>query len=149
MLFRSDPLRIVIEETDGLSWPWAWYLRGVPGVVYASRAAVPNSVTPASMAILLPESMAAYPELVTGRQVIPYHHRWWFPEEGYKSTTPSSLVQGLLSGRLLADWVEFERHHIAPETLGSFDARLLYPVGVAPASGIPTGAGGGLGAGGR
>jgi hypothetical protein len=61
--------------------------------------------------------------------VRPYHHRWSFPEDGYKGTTWSSFLTRLSNGRLFAQWAEFLRNRI-PESwvLGwSLDGIALIP----------------------
>lgn len=126
----ARPVRIVVEETDGLSWPWAWYFRGVPNVAYVSAARLATDATPDALLIALPETLAAYPEIASGREVVAYRHRWWFPEERYKSITLGQFVSGVLSGALPRDWARFLWSRIPPDRLGSFDARVVFPLGV-------------------
>ena len=123
-------LRIVVEETDGLSWPWAWYLRGLPGVSYVAASAVAATAattTTDAVVIALPETIAAHPELSADREVVPYRHRWWFPEERYKTITLSEFMSGVVSGALPRDWATFVWSQIPVDRLGSFNAEVVFP----------------------
>jgi hypothetical protein len=60
-------------------------------------------------------------------ETIPYHHRWWFPEEGYRATTWSNFFNRLVNGRLLEQWYEFTDDRIPKDTLGALDGEALLP----------------------
>ncbi|MYE31699.1 MAG: hypothetical protein F4X80_03365 [Chloroflexi bacterium] len=57
----------------------------------------------------------------------PYVHRWWFPEAGYRATTFESLIEGLGSGELIADWVDFLAGGVPEETIGALRGEVLFP----------------------
>jgi hypothetical protein len=127
-------LQVVVDESEALPWPWAWYLRDVPFVGYLPASSF-ATVAPGSLVIALRSTTAAYPAL---REVRPdartYRHRWWFPEEGYKAYDTGSKLgtlrkvwAGVWSGELPADWAEFARGRIDASTLGSLDGDVLFP----------------------
>ena len=123
----ANPLRIVVEETDGLSWPWAWYLRGVPGVSYSAAAQLATHATPDTLVIALPETLAGEPGIAEGRAVVPYRHRWWFPEEGYRSFTWTKLGNGLLDGSLPKYWAQFMWSRGDAASIASLDGEIYFP----------------------
>ena len=127
-------LQVVVDESEALPWPWAWYLRDVPFVGYLPASSF-ATVVPGSLVIALRSTTAAYPAL---REVRPdartYRHRWWFPEEGYKAYDTGSKLgtlrkvwAGVRSGELPADWAEFARDRVDASTLGSLDGDVLFP----------------------
>jgi hypothetical protein len=131
---------IIVDGSLGLAWPWAWYLRDLPNVSYPSGDAVAAAATPEAALLVLPESVTD--AVRAGRVSEVYHHRWWFPEDGYRATTWSGLGNGILSGRLPRAWVEFVTRHIAVDQIGSQDAEFLLPMGVSvPAGTVPGGDG--------
>jgi hypothetical protein len=62
----------------------------------------------------------------------PYQHRWWFPESGYRSLTPGSLLSGIRNGSLLNDWQQFYVDRIEQSEIGSIDGVVLFPRTTAP-----------------
>ena len=56
-----------------------------------------------------------------------YRHRWWFPESGYRQTSPSFLLSGIADGSLPADWWAFLLNRVDVSTLGSLDGEVLFP----------------------
>ena len=123
---KQQQLVIVVDDSEGASWPWAWYLRDLP-VVYANAANVAKSAGDGDAVILaLPATMQALPELRgrlgSGER---YQHRWWFPEEGYRRATLDDVIRG----RLIGDWVSFAKRRIPVEQIGAMEAEALFPPG--------------------
>ncbi|MNC95665.1 hypothetical protein D3C83_128400 [compost metagenome] len=58
-----------------------------------------------------------------------YHHRWWFPEDGYRSITFGSFVTGVVTGSLPAKWLRFVITHIHPDEVVAIGGEVLYPLG--------------------
>ena len=131
-------MSIVVDGGLGLAWPWAWYLRDLPNVSYPSGEAVAAAARPTAALLVLPESINE--AVRAGRVTKTYHHRWWFPEEGYRGLTGSRLWDGIRSGELPGAWIEFVTRHIAVDQIGAQDAEFLLPVGTAPADTTPDGA---------
>jgi uncharacterized protein (TIGR03663 family) len=121
------PLAVVVDDSEGASWPWAWYLRDLPNVSYLPAASVASSAHEQTMVLAIPGSLVNAPALseraaASGQR---YHHRWWFPEEGYKQVSASHV----LSGRVLGSWVRFMANRVPPERLGALDGVALFPGG--------------------
>lgn len=111
---QGKKLPITVDAYDSFTWPWAWYLRDYTSVAYPDLSVYANS--PAGLASLTqpwvlllnandPAAQAvvnAFPgQFGPGER---YHHRWWFPEEGYRATTASSLLARLRDGSEFRRW---------------------------------------------
>ena len=126
---RPGPIPVVIDTTSSLTWPWAWYLRDHPDVRYlpaesVRAAAYPEDAIVITSNITLPYNDPLRERFAYGR---PYVHRWWFPEAGYRATTFESLIEGLGSGELIADWVDFLAGGVPEETIGALRGEVLFP----------------------
>lgn len=122
-------LSIFVDSSDGATWPWAWYLRHL-NVAYADPAYIQQYATPKTLILALPNTLSSLPQLrEQAGEVRPYHHRWAFPEDGYKGTTWSSFLTRLTNGRLEQQWYEFMLHRIPEQwVLGwSLDGIALIP----------------------
>lgn len=122
-------LSIFVDSSEGATWPWAWYLRHL-NVAYADPQYIQQYATSKTVILALPNTLASLPQLrEQAGEVRPYHHRWAFPEDGYKSTTWSSFLTRLVNGRLLAQWYEFKLNHVPKQwVLGwSLDGIALIP----------------------
>ncbi|MBX7112147.1 MAG: TIGR03663 family protein [Dehalococcoidia bacterium] len=122
-------LSIFVDSSDGATWPWAWYLRHL-NVAYADPAYIQQYATPKTLILALPNTLSSVPQLrEQAGEVRPYHHRWAFPEDGYKGTTWSSFLTRLSNGRLEQQWYEFMLHRIPEQwVLGwSLDGIALIP----------------------
>lgn len=122
-------LSIFVDSSEGATWPWAWYLRHL-NVAYADPAYIQTYATPKTVILALPGTLTPIPQLrEQAGEVRPYHHRWAFPEDGYKSTTWSSFLTRLSNGRLAAQWYEFMLHRVPEQwVLGwSLDGIALIP----------------------
>ncbi|HXH20983.1 MAG TPA: flippase activity-associated protein Agl23 [Dehalococcoidia bacterium] len=130
-------LPIVVDSSDGFSWPWAWYLREYTQVQYLD---VRNNFKPAPDAVLLvARSNTAYVDSA-GYSTTPYRHRWWFVEESYRKLGPGEDLGDLLklgdnvwnaltSSRTLGDLWHYWlwRRPVSPRTVGSVDAVAYFP----------------------
>lgn len=121
--------QVFVDNTDSLTWPWAWYLRDL-NVRYADgdfyRQAEPE---PGTILILARGTLPDFaPERKQFEPPVYYLHRWWFVEDGYRATTWSSLAAGLRDGSLPRRWLEFARHRTSPDTLGALEGEVLFPL---------------------
>ena len=125
---RSE-LPVLVDTTASLSWPWAWYLRDYPQAVYASDDTLLDGDVPADGVVIVAGStLARRPQLRDGyARSLPYRHRWWFPEDGYRAATPGNLLAGLRDASLLVDWFDFYSGRVDAETLGALEAEVLLP----------------------
>ena len=57
-----------------------------------------------------------------------YIHRWWFREQGYKTSSFGSLFEGLRSGELLGDWASFVADRTEEESLGTLRGEVWFPL---------------------
>ncbi|MEZ4554364.1 MAG: TIGR03663 family protein [Dehalococcoidia bacterium] len=122
-------LSIFVDSSEGATWPWAWYLRDLD-VAYADPAYIQQYATPKTVIVAMQGTISSIPELrEQAGEVRPYHHRWAFPEDGYRGTTWSNLLTRLSNGRLVEQWYEFMLHRIPEQwVLGwSLDGVALIP----------------------
>lgn len=103
---------IVVDANDAFTWPWAWYLRNYHNVSYIDLAVYLNgqgAFKPQPKSILLVNNadrsiISQFPgQFGAG---VPYHHRWWFPED-YRGTTAGSFLRSLTDGVTWARWWGF------------------------------------------
>jgi hypothetical protein len=117
-------LFVIVDDSEGASWPWAWYLRDLSNVSYLPAASIATQAHPHTLVLANPASLST-PELsarsADGQR---YHHRWWFPEEGYKQVS----VEHVLSGGVLGSWVRFMANRIPEDRLGSLNGVALFPI---------------------
>lgn len=121
--------QVYIDNTDSLTWPWAWYLRGL-NVRYAD-ADFFRETDPEPGVVLILARGTLHEFAASRRQSEPpvyYRHRWWFVEDGYRATTWGNLASGVLDGSLPRRWLEFARHRTSPDTLGALEGEVLYPL---------------------
>ncbi|MQC28035.1 MAG: TIGR03663 family protein [Chloroflexi bacterium] len=119
---------VVVDTTASLSWPWAWYLRGRT-VRYLDAEAI-RSEPPSGRAIVIVAGdtlSASDPMRARFAPAIPYRHRWWFPEQGYKSARFGSVARGIADGSLPRAWWHFVLHRIDRSAIGSLDGEVLFP----------------------
>ena len=126
---RPDPVTIVVDTTSSLTWPWAWYLRDQPDVRYLAADSVrageyAEDAIVITSSTTLPHDAALRQRFAFGR---PYVHRWWFPEAGYRTISVTSLLEGLGSGELIADWADFIAGGVPEDSLGALRGEVLFP----------------------
>lgn len=120
--------QVFVDNTDSLTWPWAWYLRDLnvryaDGDFFRQADAEPG-------AILILARGTLHDLAPPRKQMEPpvyYLHRWWFVEDGYRATTWGGLASGLRDGSLPRRWLEFARHRTSPDTLGALEGEVLFP----------------------
>ena len=120
---------IQIDQTNGFTWPWSWYLRNHPNIDYPIYNSGPIEQTITADVILVHSSnnkVSSDRIISSGFKngvIIP--HRWWFPEYTYREVSIKKIA-GSISDmdswhRLLSYW--FHRDGVA-ENIGSEDAYL-------------------------
>lgn len=123
---------VVVDSTDGFTWPWAWYLRKYKDVAYTE---VKNDYVPKPGAVLFVSNAQGQLTSLAGQYEpgIPYHHRRWFPEE-YRGEngvyTTHDFFGDLFSVDGLSYWLDFwvRRTLPAPEP-GRVDGNAYFPIG--------------------
>lgn len=132
----GDAQPIVVDTAYALTWPWAWYLRRYTDVRYEEVATLHAADVPSTAVIVVANSTPLDPALVAGHAQPPrvYHHRWWFPEEGYRSLTAGIVWRAARDGSLVRRVGRFVWRHVPERTLGSVDGTVWFP---APGGGAP------------
>ena len=119
---------VVVDTSSSLSWPWAWYLRDVT-VNYLSPDAIRAGEFDATAILIVERSTLPPGGALRDRYTVvePYQHRWWFPEEGYRATSLSSLADDLAGGVLFDRWLTFLIERVDETSLGSLNGEVLFP----------------------
>jgi uncharacterized protein (TIGR03663 family) len=117
-------LPIVVDSSDGFTWPWAWYLRDYDRVGYIAfdgdYRPPANSVVLANAGNFASVDQAAYDR---ERR---YVHRAWFPE-AYKSVSLADFLSSTVESGTLARWWDFlARRDFEPE-IGHIDGIVYFP----------------------
>ncbi len=93
---QEGGLPITIDQTSGFTWPWAWYLRGQPGVSYPSYENSALDSAPDTPVLVLHSNNQDDPQGVLdaaytdGERI---RHRWWFPESTYRGLTLGKFIK--------------------------------------------------------
>ena len=123
--------QVYVDNTDSLTWPWAWYLRDV-SVRYADGDFFRQADGEPGAILIL--ARGTLHELAPSRRQseppVYYLHRWWFIEDGYRATTWGALASGVRDGSLPRRWLEFARYRTSPDTLGVLEGEVLFPLPV-------------------
>jgi len=141
---RGRDLRIVVDATDGFSWPWAWYLRDFRRVAYPCYSTDPGcsrpSTPPEADVVFVNARNLDWARRVLGDAFVEgprYPHRWWFPEP-YRGLTLRRAWEGLRDRgawrRALDYWLyrRFGVHADPVQSLGSVDGVVFYRKGLVP-----------------
>ena len=131
---RARGAPVIVDTTASMTWPWAWYLRDLPDVRYLPAAEVRGAEAPEG-AVLVSAAATLAPDWPQGDRFgppRPFVHRWWFEEGGYKGSSFGSLLRGLRSGDLLADWASFVAGRTGVESLGALRGEVRFPRGAGP-----------------
>lgn len=127
----GNKMPIVVDSTDGYTWPWAWYLRHYTAVSYTT---ISQGYTPPQGAILLISRGAAANVNLNGQygDGIPYHHRRWFPEE-YRGPggnySPQDFFTDLVSKSAWSTWLDYWVRRTPPAEIGTVDGVAFFPKG--------------------
>ena len=120
---------ITIDSRSGFSWPWAWYLRNFKRATFVSLehdseqydSTIPVQVVHVqNQEIIEPKLGDKFGEGVLIK------HRWWFPEDTYRSVTPRSFVGGLVdrgAWRSITNYLLYRKLNLP---LGSEDAYVYF-----------------------
>jgi predicted membrane-bound mannosyltransferase len=93
----NEPL-IIIDQTNGFTWPWSWYLRNYTNVKYPklqSESYEPHEQ--ASIVVVHSSNHLAADKALSEnyKKVGKIPHRWWFPEHTYRDLNAINLVTKL------------------------------------------------------
>ncbi len=146
---RGRDLPIVVDQQDGFTWPWAWYLRDYKSVSYANitdnydpRQGRTDGVLPVMLILtgnVSKVNVAGYEPGIT------YHHRRWFPEEyrgrGADGTyTTGDFFGDVFNPSVWGDWLDFwVRRTLPASEPGTVDAVAFFPTGAGVVDTTPKG----------
>lgn len=123
---------VVVDSSDGFTWPWAWYLRRYKSVNYTN---VGSGFQPAPGAVMfIANSNSANVKVGDLYEpAIAYHHRRWFPEayrdvDGHYSTHDS--FRDVVDIDRLRTWLDFwVRRTLPANEPGTVDGLAFFPKG--------------------
>lgn len=119
---------VLVDQTLSLSWPWAWYLRDLPARYAPAETFQAGDFEEGTILVVLRGSLPAdHPRRVEYAEQRLYHHRWWFPEETYRSITWRSFGERMFDGSLPRRWIEFALHRIDEREIGALHGEVLFP----------------------
>jgi hypothetical protein len=124
----NGPRAAVVDTTASLTWPWAWYLRDET-VSYLPPSAIARGNVGTNVILIVADGTLPASSTLRARYdaPIPYHHRWWFPEEGYRAANFSNIAHGLADGSLERKWWHFLLDRISVSQVGSLNGQVLFP----------------------
>jgi len=139
---QDKNVSIVVDSTEGYTWPWAWYLRDYTKVSWTGITA--GYTPPTANSILLIDKSNANNVQLGGNygEGITYHHRRWFPEDyrgidGKYSTR--DFFTDLFSTADLRHWLDYWVRRTPPSQLGTVDGVAFFPKGFADIPKAPVG----------
>jgi uncharacterized protein (TIGR03663 family) len=119
---------VIVDTTASLSWPWAWYLREVPAGYLPGEGIRRGEIAEDAILIVAQYTLDRHHRLRQRyEEAVPYRHRWWFPEEGYRRMTWGRFTGGLRDGSLPGAWLAFMTGRIDRQSIGSLDGEVLFP----------------------
>ena len=121
--------KIVVDSTDGFTWPWAWYLRDYKNVEYP--AIQPDYQAPANAIVIANKNNASDVHVTGDYDQTPFHHRRWFPED-YRGAdgkySSRDFFKDLFSGES-SYWLDYWVRRTIPSPLGEVDSIAFFPKG--------------------
>ena len=116
----------VIDQTNGFTWPWSWYLRNHKNVLYTNlNPESYNSHNQAAMVMVHSSNHLAADRALSKDYTAPVRipHRWWFPEHTYRDLNTLSLINKLVDIKHWNTYIEYWlfRKNVG-ESIGSEDA---------------------------
>ncbi|HXK34091.1 MAG TPA: SMP-30/gluconolactonase/LRE family protein, partial [Dehalococcoidia bacterium] len=127
----GSKLPIIVDSSDGFTWPWAWYLRDYDGVGYQDLSCDAPPDTSQQPIILAARDAGTCLQLGEGyAEGVPYHHRRWFPEEYRKGADFSmrDFWSDVVQWSTWEGWLDYwvRRTLPAPEP-GTVDGIAFFP----------------------
>ena len=89
----------VIDQTNGFTWPWSWYLRNYKNVQYPKlNPESYSSDNEAAMVMVHSSNHLAADRALSKDYTTPIRipHRWWFPEHTYRNLNTLELFKKLV-----------------------------------------------------
>jgi uncharacterized protein (TIGR03663 family) len=117
-------LPIVVDSSDGFTWPWAWYLRDYDRVGYI---AIDGDYRPPDNSVVLANAgHVQNVEQTAYEREVRYSHRAWFPE-AYKSVSFGEFLSSIFESGTLATWWDFLARREFEQEIGHIDGVAYFP----------------------
>lgn len=102
---HMSPAKVTIDQTNGFTWPWTWYLRNHLSASFPQLTDTSDLSDTDSDILLIHSNNRISADTTLPEEFsegITYPHRWWFPEDTYRNlnimdhlTDRASLVESL------------------------------------------------------
>ena len=102
---HMSPAKITIDQTNGFTWPWTWYLRNHLSASFPQLTDTSDLSDTDSDILLIHSNNRISADMTLPEEFsegITYPHRWWFPEDTYRNlnimdhlTSRASLLESL------------------------------------------------------
>ena len=129
-----NSLPITIDQTSGFTWPWAWYLRGRPGISYPTFSNANLQQSPDSSLVLVhSQNLSEVNDVLIGdfTEAGRVRQRWWFPESTYRGLTIGKFFSGLVDRQTWRDAMDYFLYRDGVrDRLGTEDAYLYVQRGL-------------------
>ena len=117
---------IQIDQTNGFTWPWSWYLRNRPNVGYPvyNSGPIEQKITADVILVHSANNDVSSNQIISSgfKNGVRIPHRWWFPEYTYREISFKKIAGSISDlsswNRLLSYW--FHRDGVS-ENIGSED----------------------------
>ena len=124
----GDAARVVIHTDQSMTWPWAWYARGLDVLYVEAEQITTETLLPTDIVISTRGYVSGRPEVrAMYQEGLQYPHRWWYPEVNYRGVTVEQLLEGLQAGTLIDLWTHFLIHRGDVDKIGSLQAEVFFP----------------------
>ena len=126
----GNTINLIIDGTDGFSWPWYWYLRDYTTVSYPEYDTTGKlENTPESSIVVVNARNASVvkdalevPEFSEGRR---FQHRQWFPED-YRNITAGDFFGTIIDRRRWEGAIDFFFFRKLPSPIGGVDSFVYF-----------------------
>lgn len=131
---KGEMIHIVIDQTNGFTWPWIWYLRDYQNVSYPSGFKNTTQLSNNPDIVIVHENnlsdIQKLQNIATFADKIVLRHRWWFPEfdETYRDLTPQKILRILTNRQSIRSLTNYWLYRDGvEEKIGSENAFIFIP----------------------
>jgi hypothetical protein len=129
---EGTKLAITIDNADGFSWPWVWYLRDYTEVIYSNFSSEVLEPPKSSLVVVNARNYEVAGK-VLGDAFLEgprFTHRWWFPEV-YR-ITPGQFASGLGDRTVWRRAMDYWLYRELGTELGHVDSYIFYAKSLKP-----------------
>ena len=131
---KGEMIHLVIDQTNGFTWPWIWYLRDYQNVSYPSGFKNTTQLSNNPDIVIVHENnlsdIQKLQNIATFADKIVLRHRWWFPEfdETYRDLTPQKILRILTNRQSIRSLTNYWLYRDGvEEKIGSENAFIFIP----------------------